>query len=206
MKTLILENEHEDFIPKEVLAIAEKKFPGFEKWGRFNIAFWPENREAALARLASLKDGDNLLMKHVFHGYFQLEMMIVFLDQMATRGTKLNLYLVRSLVLEELIRYLDQEESELCPCGSKGWPMGMPACESFKKEMNIKLLRALEFHCIYDVSDLGMDRKDWQKRITVDTINEELEERRKNCKHTIMNIVGRTKVCNCGYVETISGS
>lgn len=204
MKTILLENDY--IIPKEVLKVAETKFSGYEIWCSFGSAFWPGNRETTLARLSLLEDGDNLLMKHVFHGFSQLEMMILFLDQMATRGTKLNLYLVRSLVLEELIRYLDQEESELCPCGSQGWPMGAPACVKFKIEMNAKLCRVLEFHNIYNVSDLGMDRKNWQKRITVEMIKEELEEKRKNCKHTIMYRTGNTLVCECGYVQTTSGS
>lgn len=202
-KALVLENYPEDLVPKEVLRIAEAKFDKVEVWARFAYAYYPENIDETIARFSALQNGDSLLMQHVFINYKQLERMMMFLDKCIERGIHLNLYLVRSLLTENLLRYLRMSESEICPCGSDGWEFGNVECKNFKGEMNLRLLRVLDWHGVYEASGYQLDtEEEWRKRVTSATLNAELDQQKKDCKHTISNVVGDKLVCDfCGHVR-----
>lgn len=152
MKNLVLNNYHEQDMEKDFRAFLKNNFTeNQEIWLHFQTAFWPENREASFTRFLSLKSGDNILCRTVFDGYGQLELMVNLLCELKKYSKKLNIYISHPSLAKEIKKYLDKSESELTP-QTDWYNDSYIRREKFKKTANKKLLEAISFHNVYQLT------------------------------------------------------
>lgn len=150
-KTLVIENDFADYCEPLKDFLAENFLEDREVWDNFRIAMWPENREASMGRLMSLKSGDNLVMHHVFHGFGQLEMMLSILEALKKKKVSLNIHMLSYGLDENLARYFYEYESQSCP-NTPHYRNSVERREKFKSKMNKKLIDALAYHKVFNSS------------------------------------------------------
>jgi hypothetical protein len=157
MKNLILENDCEQDIPEELMELIENESifsDGQEFWTQFKESFWPENREETMRRFMELNEDDNVLCQTVFVDWMQLELVVELLCKLKSIGKKINFHILVYPSLEEQIKeYLDEYESDITP-DTDEYDDSPSLRTQFKKEMNQKLLEAIEYHNIYDLIEL----------------------------------------------------
>lgn len=190
-RTLIIENDPVDLVPEEVINIIEKQLPGpREFWGNFRHAYDPENKAASLARLLSLNTEDNIIMRHVFTAWDQLESMVLVLEQLMKLKKRINLFMVRCNLEYELVRYMRDLGAEFGQ-----WPKGGAKAK--------RLLKVLEFHHIRTCHDSGLDQ-DWLQesctRVNTTSLDAYVEKEAKNCRHGYVITKGNKR--SCGYCGT----
>lgn len=168
MKNLILENHGEIDLPEEIKDILEEGMfaEDREYWYWFFDAFYPENRENTMKRFMSLEEGGNIVCQTVFDGWMQLELVVELLVKLKELNKKVNFHIfVYSGLGSEIQEYLDEYESELVP-NTEEYNDDWKLRREFKQGMNEKLREVLEYHNIYDLSNLY--HYDETKLLTVD--------------------------------------
>lgn len=180
MKNLILENDCEQDIPKELQEILKHKFKeGREIWSQFKSAYWPENRKTTLERLLRLTEEDNLVCQTVFVDWQQLEILAEVLYGFMQKGKKINFYLMVTPGLNYHIKkYLNACESNITP-NTKKYDDNPKLRKEFKSEMNTKVLEVLDYHNIYDMSRFCQYEDGFEEgctKVTSDTVKNFNEE------------------------------
>lgn len=202
-RTLVLENDPVDLVPKEVhRVLAHPMFRGFEIWADFRYALSKENVADTMRRLHELKSGDHLVMRHVFAGYYQMEKMILLLEQLAQAHIQLNLWMVGADLTWEFNNYLRRYESEITPPRIHS----VDGRARFKRQMNKRLLAMLEFHIVRKTYYFGLNEVVWadwmaqQERVTPGTLKAAREKEKRKCTHNGRERTkgGAWKCSSCG--------
>lgn len=194
MRTIVLENDFSDFLPDEVRKLVNERMPDAEIWGKFSRDL-REKPDESVEKLLSLRTGDTLVMKHVFINWELLEEMVGLLDVLREKEEVINVYMVYSLLQNELIRYINEKHTK--------WSQeGIESDAVLKRSYNERLLKVLDHHRVFDCSHVGASRPDWedhQHRVTSQTIEEEIDRMKRECHHTISEKEGDEYVCTfCG--------
>lgn len=167
MKNLVIENDCKQDIPRQLIRLLENEprfKDGQEFWTQFKESFWPKNREETMKRFMELTEDDNVLCQTVFVDWMQLELVAELLCKLKSIGKKINFHILVYPSLEEQVKeYLGEYESDIAP-DTEEYNDSYALREQFKKEMNQKLLDAIEYHNVYDLIELYHNKID--KRLT----------------------------------------
>lgn len=162
-KLVLIENHHEQDIPKGLLQLLEtpywKKKYEVELWCNFSNSYWPDNRKATLKRLAGI---DTLIARHVFVDWCQLEIFIKILIQFMDKGKKITFFLYHPDLLETFNKWYDAYEAYSTP-DTDEYNDDPDLREFFKKMLNKQFLAILDFHKICEVNDYYDKNKYFQR-------------------------------------------
>ncbi len=173
MKNLVLNNHHPQDQDKRFAKFLETHFTeNQEIWDHFEDAFWAENEKETIKRFSSLKTGDNILCHTVFVDYQQLELMILLLYGFVEKGIKINVYISCYQLVEELNDCFNEYESSICP-DTKEYDDDYELRRKFKKDINEKMLKSLDFHNIYELNEIYFDHEKPSEIRSTDMILEE---------------------------------
>lgn len=151
MKNLVLNNFTQHEMDEELKSILEKKFiENREIWYQFQTGFYPENREATIARFLQLEKGDNIVCQTTFLDYQQLELIAILLTD-GKMPAGLNIYICRPDLKEDLQEYFDKLESDITPESDK-YNDSPPLRRAFKETMNNIVKATLVKHNVFHLS------------------------------------------------------
>lgn len=192
MRAIVLENDPIDLVPKPVMKMAKSLVKDPEIIANFGLQL-RRDPEKMVSTFMGLESGDALVMQHVFITWSLLEKMIDLLLTLKARGKKIRVYLVNSMLEDELFKYIKEHRDP----DLTSWQTGKGKVK--------ELIEVLEYHKVYDLLGFIFEGKEVSKRITHKVLTKRVALEIEKCNHYMTEVRCNEHFCSmCGKKKKVA--